>query len=114
MIMGVRGPKKHQKKLPEMEFSQMQTTRGPIYIYIYIYIFIYIIFHCEFYNDFYFSMLEKIIYITPYSENLLEQIKSITLICKEKNRYPKVKVHTIFKTKLLPYCLEKFMTEICS
>ena len=59
-------------------------------------------------------MLEKITYITPYSENLLEQIKSITLICKEKYRYPKVKVHAILKTKSLPYCLEKFMTEMCS
>jgi hypothetical protein len=40
--MGVRGPKKHQKKLPEMGFFQILTTGGPIYIYIYIYIYKYI------------------------------------------------------------------------
>ena len=42
VFMGVRGPKKHQKKPPEMGFFQISTTGSPIYIYIYIYINIYI------------------------------------------------------------------------
>ena len=43
VFMGVRGPKKHQKKLPKIGFFHISTTGGPIYIY-YIYIYIYIIF----------------------------------------------------------------------
>ena len=65
--MGVRGTKKHQKKLPEMGFFQILTTGGPIYLYIYIYkyiyyiyIYIYIIYIIYYYLKQHYTTFDKI------------------------------------------------------